>query len=269
MGIPLAHTLREVLDHINRLASDMLPGGQYLNPGDVKMTVIPHPIPEVFNRVYDASFADTLRARRIDDIVQYFDRHRRGFVWTVSTIDPVGDLEASLGRRGFRPIDRALAMGAPLGAFGRLRASTLEIRKVESRHDLAIFCDVLCRGYPLPSMLAPIFQMIYDGVGFDSRAIVQHFVGWHGGQPVTAASVMWGPGLAVIFNVATVVAERGRGFAKAMTTYVLDMAVSRGYSAAGLTATEMGEPIYRKLGFVPLYSLEHWLAPSHTGGLPA
>jgi GNAT superfamily N-acetyltransferase len=59
-------------------------------------------------------------------------------------------------------------------------------------------------------------------------------------------------------------ALRGRGVGSAMLAKVLDLARSRGGDAIGLDATDLGRPVYLKLGFTDVAPIDRWC-----GGLRA
>jgi len=53
-------------------------------------------------------------------------------------------------------------------------------------------------------------------------------------------------------------AMRGRGFGSTMLSRVLDLARSRGGGAIGLDATDLGRPVYLKLGFTDVEPIDRW-----------
>src|SRR5436190_7584909 len=53
-------------------------------------------------------------------------------------------------------------------------------------------------------------------------------------------------------------AMRGRGVGSAMLAKVLDLARSRGGEAIGLDATDLGRPVYLKLGFTDVAPIDRW-----------
>jgi GNAT superfamily N-acetyltransferase len=75
------------------------------------------------------------------------------------------------------------------------------------------------------------------------------YVGYAGGQPVTTGlGLRTGPTIGV-YNISTVPAARGRGYGAAMTRRVANDGVRAGCDAAILQASEMGRPIYERLGY--------------------
>ena len=66
---------------------------------------------------------------------------------------------------------------------------------------------------------------------------------------MAAAALFLGAGVAGIYNVCTVPEARGRGIGGAVTGAALREAASRGLRLAVLGSSEMGYPVYRRLGF--------------------
>jgi hypothetical protein len=65
-------------------------------------------------------------------------------------------------------------------------------------------------------------------------------------------------------NITTVEAARGRGIGMAVTAALMNLGQQLGADAAILTASDMGYPVYRKLGFETIFELVSytWTPPS-------
>jgi ribosomal protein S18 acetylase RimI-like enzyme len=68
-------------------------------------------------------------------------------------------------------------------------------------------------------------------------------------------------GVGELVHIGTHPAHRGRGLGTAATVAVADELARRGADVLSLQATPMGEPIYRRLGFVEIGRYRWWLAP--------
>lgn len=75
----------------------------------------------------------------------------------------------------------------------------------------------------------------------------------------TTTAIRYGTQLAWIGMVLTLPEHRGRGLAKRLMTHALTWLDSNGVTRAMLDATEMGQPLYEKLGFIADYPVERWL----------
>ena len=79
----------------------------------------------------------------------------------------------------------------------------------------------------------------------------------------TATTYCYGDELAWIGMVLTAIDYRGRGLARATMQAALDFARARQVAWIKLDATDMGRPLYEKLGFVAEYAVERWLRPAN------
>ncbi len=89
-------------------------------------------------------------------------------------------------------------------------------------------------------------------------ASVQFFVIFKDAKPISTSLLYLHGGLAGIYCVATVPAERGRGLGAHVTAEPLRIAYDLGYRVGVLQSSVAGYPVYKRLGFagfggVPLY----------------
>lgn len=119
--------------------------------------------------------------------------------------------------------------------------------------------DALARGYNLPLGLAEIFSPVALGAESAEDAAIQWFAIYKGDEIVAVANLMLHSDLAGIYCVATLEEERGKGLGAHITAEPLRIAQKLGYSTGILQSSEMGFPVYERLGFVaageglPLY----------------
>jgi GNAT superfamily N-acetyltransferase len=75
------------------------------------------------------------------------------------------------------------------------------------------------------------------------------YVGYADGDPV-ASGLGWRTGRTIgVYSIATIASARRRGYGAAMTAQVVADGVVAGCDVAALQASEMGRPIYERLGF--------------------
>ena len=98
---------------------------------------------------------------------------------------------------------------------------------------------------------------------FDDDRLV-NVIATTGGRPAACGSVWVTGDTAGIYDVATLPEDRGRGLGYAVTAALMEIGRDRGATRAVLHATELGRPIYERLGFtevcrVPQYL---WMPPA-------
>ncbi len=90
-----------------------------------------------------------------------------------------------------------------------------------------------------------------------------------GSVAASATAVCYGNDLAWIGMVLTHPDYRGRGFARALMEHALEYLCRRGVRWIKLDATDMGRPLYEKLGFVEECAIERWRVEEARAGRPA
>jgi ribosomal protein S18 acetylase RimI-like enzyme len=109
--------------------------------------------------------------------------------------------------------------------------------------------DVQQRGLALDDVGTEAWFTAHRRPGFAPDLPLRNWVASLDGEPVAAAALFVGAGVAGIYNVCTVPEARGRGIGRAVTAAALDDAVDRGLRLAVLGSSDMGYPVYRRLGF--------------------
>jgi hypothetical protein len=161
-------------------------------------------------------------------------------------------------RRGF-----AADADVPLLAFaGRIGAAPPA--------DLALRVLAPAHAAQHAAVSAPAFGMAYELMAaLVTPAIlalpqVRCYLGEVGGEPVvTAMSVRLGDAVG-LFNVATPIAHRGRGFGAAATARALRDGLDAGAAWGWLQSTPAAHGIYERLGFTTLERWPCWNAPNHS-----
>jgi len=119
----------------------------------------------------------------------------------------------------------------------------LEIERVDRRRWEA-FREVLAEAFGIPRAAA---EVLY-GPGLLDDDRLRAFVGTVDGREVTAAAAIRTGSTIGIYSVATIPDARGRGFGTAVTWHLLADA-DPGWDVAVLQASEMGRPVYERMGF--------------------
>jgi GNAT superfamily N-acetyltransferase len=88
------------------------------------------------------------------------------------------------------------------------------------------------------------------------------FVGYYGDEAVATARLACYGAVGEVTGVVTMPAHRRRGLGTAMTWAAIAEGARRGCAAMTLTASEMGYPVYLRMGFVPVCRYRTYLPPA-------
>ena len=87
------------------------------------------------------------------------------------------------------------------------------------------------------------------------------YVGYADGDPVVSG-LGWRTGRTLgVYSIATIESARRRGYGAAMTARVVADGVVAGCDVAALQASEMGRPIYERMGFRPVVTYTAYVDP--------
>lgn len=222
--------------------------------------------------VYNAVARARLRPSEVDSVINAIVAmgSERGVPigWCVGPGTRPGDLGTQLERHGFQPEPPQPAMALDLARVDGavLPPPGVTITEVGDGHALEVWCRTLGTGFGLPAAAdKPNFDMLM-AVGLGKDAPMRHYLAWLGGAPVATSSMLYGGGVAGIYDVGTLPEARRRGIGAAMTLTPLIDARRAGYRVAVLEASEMGAPLYRKLGFREVCTLDYYRWPATEGG---
>lgn len=120
-----------------------------------------------------------------------------------------------------------------------------EIRPLRDMAAITDHIDVLAEGMGMPRDWAAAFctdaLLAEPGVTF--------YAGYQDGRPVTSGLGLRTGRTIGVYNIATLEAARRRGYGAAMTMRMVDDGAAAGCDVAILQASEMGQPVYERLGF--------------------
>lgn len=219
---------------------------------------VPHPL---FNGVLRAQ----LRPDQVDATItavtgQLGARHVPGFWWVGPGTAPA-DLGAHLLRRGFFLAGRTPGMAADLNAMNRElpRPAGLRIVEVTDPALVPTYLSVAATGSDIPAPMQTALLHAEQATTPEPGASFHRFLAYLDDKPVATSALILYAGVAGIFVVATLAEARRKGIGSAITTYALEYARTQGYRVAMLQASEMGFPIYQKIGFRTVFSFDLYM----------
>jgi len=215
-----------------------------------------HAFPEnpMFKGVWGTRLApDDVHAAAEEVLAWYRERDAPFAFWWAGPMTEPADLGARLEPHGFVPFE----VDAP-GQVAELRAldwgalarvpEGFRVERVDDERGLEAFARTFVEAFEVPQLAGSAWVDATRSFGI-GHAPWDIYVGWLDGRPVATTMLFCGAGVATVFAIATVAEARGQGIGAAITLSGLADARDRGYRYGVLFATELGAPVYRRIGF--------------------
>jgi ribosomal protein S18 acetylase RimI-like enzyme len=135
----------------------------------------------------------------------------------------------------------------------------LTIEPVAGRSALRDWAWLTCDAFELDADVREATALCEAKIPPEVYGDQQRYTGFLNGRPVAVSSLVMVGDLAGIYAVATLPEARGLGIGTAMTVHAMLEGKRRGAVAAALQATEMGLPVYERLGFSTVFDYETYL----------
>lgn len=136
-------------------------------------------------------------------------------------------------------------------------AVDFEIRQVTDAVGVANHMTTATDGFGVPPSIMPGIMCV-DLARRDGWTV---YVGYQAGKPVcTGLGLRTGRTIGV-YNISTLPSARGNGYGRAITARVVADGMRSGCDVAILQATEMGRPIYERMGFRLITRYIGWIDP--------
>jgi GNAT superfamily N-acetyltransferase len=193
---------------------------------------------------------DTSAQELTDRLARYYSAARGG-PWMLWSAWPTPDLAPF----GFTLIGHPPLMTRPAGTPPIPQPNGLRIEEVGDAEGLAVYERTLIDGYGLQETMGAV----PPGQSLPPESIpgpVRYWIGYVDGAPAAVAAGGAGDGVVGIYGVATMPDARGKGYGGAVT----DAAARCDPSLpAVLQASDMGRPVYERLGFTTIAPYTLWL----------
>jgi GNAT superfamily N-acetyltransferase len=169
---------------------------------------------------------------------------------------------AAVESLGLRYTDSIPGMAlAPMPAQAATPPEGLDIRPVRDAATFGAFSDIIASTFDIdPSVCREVLTpKLVELVN------AHWYLGYADGKPVAGSALITTDGVAGVHYVGTLASYRRRGFGEAMTRHAVDEGAKAGCRSSTLQASEMGQPIYERMGFRVVTSYKTFVRPEWTG----
>jgi len=228
----------------------LLPRTEVHDDPDLFWTITDIPFP-LLNSITRARLTDTIVESRIDEVITHYINRKVPILWWVGPASKPDNLVKYLEKHGFIEDGLSPGMAVDLSALNEnIRfPADLTIERVDNLQKLNALCQVMSVVFHLPDFVTRAISDLLTYNGFSLDAPMQNYLACLDGKPVASSSIVYGAGVAGIYNVATIEEARRQGIGSAITLSPLLDARSRGYRISVLEASRKGFPVYSRLGF--------------------
>lgn len=250
----IEQAFREFPEHLFRDPGVVVEGDD-----DLLLAVSFAPDPDL-NLVY-GGFAGENAGERLANTLARLRDWNVPFLWLVPPA--AADLSGTLAAHGLPKVADLPIMTLDLARLdpADARVEGLTLRRVTTEEDLGAWVTVSAEAFHFNEESAQRLIALGRGPVLDPDSRAHLYLGLLDGEPVGTALNIHGEETAGVWCVGTLERARRRGIGAAMTTGPLLAAREAGYASAMLGATELGFPVYSRLGWEVRYT-----CPVHLGG---
>lgn len=208
---------------------------------------------DMYNIVCDAKSSEP---EVIKQAINYFQEQDLPFSWWIGFIHEPSNLTSQLEACGLAYVENELAMAVELATLPELAdIEGFEIRAVNSPSEVEDLVSVFVELLPDEKQQQIEFFTQATPIITNPENKLHFSVGYLDGKPVATSSAHYHGGIVGVYDVITLPECRGRGIGKAMTLAALKSGIAKGYKIGALSASDEGQPVYRRLGFIDLKKL--------------
>jgi GNAT superfamily N-acetyltransferase len=237
------------------------PGGEVVEGDDVTVCSTGLAFRSI-NCAVDIDLDPATADERIAEIGGWFGERGLPWRWLVGPTSRPVDIGDRLVRAGYALVGDSAGMALDLGGFEpEPPPAGIVIETVDDLAGLDAWEALQRRALALDETRTRAWRDAHDRA-LSAEVPLRDWIARLDSVPVAAAALFIGGGVAGVYNVATVPEARGHGIGRAMTVTTLVEAVARGQRTAVLGASDLGYPVYRRLGFREVSRLRSYAWPA-------
>ena len=223
-------------------------GGTVLDEDGLLLFTGGHPLPVLANATMRTErrlgAAEVLKRARA-----FFGARGRGFTVLVRA-HADADLAAAAADAGLLAMGELPAMVLQQRLADAVPPRGIDLRPVTTPEDVAAYGQVMGAAYATYGMPEDVLPAMLRSLDTLRAPHIVAFVARVEGKPVAGAMTVVTHGVAGIYWVGTTPEARGRGLAELCTRAAGNAGFDLGGRIAALQASPMGEPVYKRMGYV-------------------
>jgi ribosomal protein S18 acetylase RimI-like enzyme len=197
---------------------------------------------------------------RVEELLEPFKSSKTPVNWYVTPSCTPPNLGSILEKHGLHYEGEDPGMALPLSELPNMETPKgLTIKLVENKALLEQWVRAFSLVFNVPKHRQGELMIHQEPLGYSPEGKTRRFIGILNSEVIATSIVVFAPGAAVLFGVSVLGEHRGKGIGAAMTLHPLHLARSRGYNLAVLGSTEMGLPLYKKLGFKEYIKIRNYV----------
>ena len=205
----------------------------------------------LFNSIVETRLQPDQVEAAIEAITTDARRRKVPLLWWIGPSTQPADLGTQLESHGFIIDENSPGMAVELTSLNESLPviDGLTIKRVDNDAARWEWIRTMGQGFEVPKSASYFIDAWHDLLHRVVNDSLQVYTAHLNGKAVATSLMYLAAGVAGIYAVATVPEARRKGIGAQITLYPLLEARCRGYKTGVLEASEMGESVYRSLGF--------------------
>jgi GNAT superfamily N-acetyltransferase len=207
--------------------------------------------------------------RRIDGIAEHVNRMlvRTDTPWTLVTTPvtsaTLAPLIAELNLKQFMVLPGMVHANLP--DMHSFTLADLDIHRVTKNEEFRVYNRTCTEGEGMPPDLFGTRLDQFIAKANDLPHKMGFYLGYIAGQPVSTSARFTTRRTAGIYLVSTLPSSRRRGYGAALTARAAMDGIEDGCTISYLQASDMGRPVYEKMGYRVVEEYQYWVPASAAG----